>query len=103
MRAGAQSSEKESNTGPLYPDLLGKKATRFYGYQCMYGQHLMLSRFCKQMLSVRINFPFIHCFMPSKNGAGVLRDQQFLYKQFSLVCVFGPLLPSNCFFGGGQL
>ena len=48
------------------------------------------------MLSVRINFPFIYCFMPSKNGAGVLRDQQF-----SLVCVFGPLLPSDCFFGGG--
>ena len=96
MRARVQSSEKESNTGPLYPDLLGKKATRFYGYQCMYGQHLTLSRFCKQMLSVRINFPFIYCFMPSKNGAGVLRDQQF-----SLVCVFGPLLPSNCFFGGG--
>ena len=98
VRARVQSSEKESNTGPLYPDLLGKKATRFYGYQCMYGQHLMLSRFCKQMLSVRINFPFIHCFMPSKNGAGVLRDQQFLDKQFSPVCVFGPLLPSNCFF-----
>ena len=57
---------------------------------------MMLSRFCKQMLSVRINFPFIYCFMPSKNGAGVLRDQQF-----SLVCVFGPLLPSDCFFGGG--
>ena len=32
MRARVQSSEKESNTGPLYPDLLGEKATRFYGY-----------------------------------------------------------------------
>ena len=65
----------------------------------MYGQHMTLSRFCKQMLSVRINFPFIYCFMPSKNGAGVLRDQQF-----SPVCVFGPALPSNCFFvfGGGR-
>ena len=32
VRARVQSSEKESNTGPLYPDLLGEKTTRFYGY-----------------------------------------------------------------------
>ena len=66
MRARAQSSGKEFNTGLLNPDLVSEKATRFYGYQCTYGQHMKNSRLYTQMLSMRINFPCIHCFMPSK-------------------------------------
>ena len=63
---GALSSVKEFNTGPLYPDLVGEKATRFYGYQCTYGQHMTNSRLYTQVLSMRSNFRFIHCFTPSK-------------------------------------
>ena len=66
MRARAQSSGKKFNTGPLNPDLVGEKATRFYGYQCTYGQHMKNSRLYTQMLSMRISFPFVHNFMPSK-------------------------------------
>ena len=67
MRARAQSSGKKFNTGPLYPDLVGEKATGFNGYQCTYGQHMTnSSRLYTQVLSMRISFPFIYCFMPSK-------------------------------------
>ena len=83
MRARAQSSGKEFNTGPLNPGLVGEKATRFYGYQCTYGQHMKNSRLYTQMLSMRISFPFIHCLCPPRNGAGVLRGQQF-----SPVCIW---------------
>ena len=44
VRPRAQSSGKEFSIGPLYPDLVGEKATKFYGYQCMYGQHMMNRR-----------------------------------------------------------
>ena len=56
------------------------------------------------MLSLRINFHSLIVLCSPRNGAGVLRDQQFLHQHFSPVCVFGPALPSNCFFvfGGGR-
>ena len=91
---GALSSVKEFNTGPLYPDLVGEKATRFYGYQCTYGQHMTNSRLCTQMLSMRINFPFIHCFMSSKKW-GLVFSETNSFRQ----CVyFVQHCSSNCFF-----
>lgn len=64
VRARAQSSGKEYNTGPLNPDLVGEKATRFYGHQCTYGQHMKNSRLYTQMLSMIS--PVHSLFMPSK-------------------------------------
>ena len=85
MREQGRSLVGRSSTLVLNPDLVGEKTTRFYGYQCTFGQHMKNSRLYTQMLSMRISFPFIHCLCPPRNGAGVLRDQRF-----SPVCVFGP-------------
>ena len=90
---GALSSVKEFNTGPLYPDLVGEKATRFYGYQCAYGQHMTNSRLYTQVLSMRSNFWFIHCFMPSKKWGVFLEINSFR----QCVCIWSSI-PSNSSF-----
>ena len=43
------------------------------------------------MLSMRISFPFIHYFMPSKKW-GLVFSETNSFRQ----CVFGPALPQEC-------